>query len=373
MSSINSVIASRWAPRSDSDLPVIGFIPTAANVFSQSAPTGNPLDIVHVQNVNTPFATSIIGSNIPVPTNPPRFIIQSFVWGNGVGSTVANPKWSWTNAGGVANTITVKFYGDGTANPTTLLATVTGDNTLTSAGYTGATVANNYYKIVITGTNVIGTSTPVTDTQQNILPAPTVTLSSKYFTGSVGGTSALPTWNWSYGGGVADSYSWEFQIDGVATITGTTGITSYTYYSPTVFNKTYAFVFTATNTAGSASIGYPDTDLPNALSPGVSISSQSIGTGTLASPSVTAIVSSSGNTNIQLLQSKTTTDPGSTVSGYTILAFLNISLPSDGSLTRTFSSTPTIIGRYYRFRISNANVADTVQVLSSTSLLCSTG
>lgn len=358
------VLASRWA--SPSKAPVIGFIESAAYVYLQSAPTGDPLDLLHMQYPSAPFSGFLINDDTPVPTNPPCFVLVSFVWGNGIGTLDANPKWDWRNDGGVASTITAQIFGDASPTPTTLLATQTGDNTLVTLGYTGATVANHYYKLVLTASNALGPSDPFSNTQQNLLPAPTVTLTSSGFAGTVGGTSAVPTWTWTYGGGVGTK-AWSFLVDGVTTDSGTSSITSYAYIGATVFNKVYTFSLTITNGSGSSNFS---NSLPNAQSVGVGIASQNIGYGTTANPTVTATSSNAATLTIQLLQSKSTTDPGPTVGGYTqINSVVYSGTPISTNITYTYTGA-TIVGRFYRWRVIGTNSASTVTVISDTSLPC---
>jgi hypothetical protein len=364
MSFFFDVLASRWAKPSST--PVIGFIQSSAYVYLQSAPTGDPVDLLHEQYAAAPLSGFIIGDENPVPTNTPRFVLVSFIWGNGIGTVNANPKWTWRNDGGVASSITAQIYGDSSANPTTLLATQTGDNTFDTFGYDGATVADNYYKLVLTASNVVGASDPFSDTQRNLLPAPTVTLTSSAFAGSVGSTSAVPTWTWTYGGGVGTK-AWSFIVDGVTTETGTSSITSYAFTGATVFNKVYTFSVVVTNGSGSANFS---NSLPNAGSVGVGIASQDIGYGTAANPTVTTTSSNAATVTIQLLQSKTTTDPGPTVGGYTqINSVVYSGTPISANITYTYTGS-TIVGRFYRWRVIGANSASTVTIISDTSLPC---
>jgi hypothetical protein len=364
MSSFFDVLASRWA--TPSRVPVIGFIQSSAYVYLQSAPTGDPVDLLHDQYGSAPFSGFIIGDDNPVPINTPRFVLVSFLWGNGIGAVDANPKWTWRNDGGVASTITAQIFGDGSATPTTLLATQVGDNTFDTFGYDGATAANNYYKLVLTASNVIGPSDAFSNTQQNLLPVPTVTLTSSAFAGTVGSTSAVPTWTWTYGGGVGTKV-WSFIVDGVTIETGTSSITSYAFIGATVFNKVYTFSVVVTNGSGSANFS---SSLPNAQSVGVGIASQNIGYGTAANPTVTTTSSNAATVTIQLLQSKTTTDPGPTVGGYTqINSVVYSGAPISANITYTYTGA-TIVGRFYRWRVVGVNSASTVTTISDTSLPC---
>jgi hypothetical protein len=364
MSSFFDVLASRWA--TPSRVPVIGFIQSSAYIYLQSAPTGDPVDLLHDQYASAPFSGFIIGDDDPVPTNTPRFVLVSFIWGNGIGTVDANPKWTWRNDGGKASTITAQIYGDGSPTPTTLLATQSGDNTFDTFGYDGATAANNYYKLVLTASNVVGNSDAFSNIQQNLLPAPTVTLTSSEFAGTVGSTSAVPTWTWSYGGGVGTKV-WSLIVDGVTVDTGTSSITSYAFIGATVFNKVYTFSVVVTNGSGSANFS---NSLPNAQSVGVGIVSQNIGYGTAANPTVTVSSSNAHSLDFKLLQSKTTTDPGPTIGGYTqINTHTHYGNPITGNQTYTYTGA-TIVGRFYRWRIIGINVASTVEALSDTSLPC---
>lgn len=291
-------------------------------------------------------------SSLTLPVITP----ESFVWTGTVGSTSAAPKWTWLSTGGVADSITASIYGDASATPTTLLTTGSGGNSFLTLDYTGATVANYYYKITVNAENGIGNATPVSDTQQNVLAAPTATLATSGFDGTQGGTSSLPYWTWTYGGGTPASYAWTVYGDTSATPTtvldsGTSSITSYQYTGVTVNGYYYKLSVTAMNAGGSGS--FSDT-LNNTGPIGVSVGAESIGTGTAAAPAVTAASVYATSVQFQLYQSKTSTNPGALPSGgYTLIATSTNSSPT-GYDSYSYPGS-TIVTRWYRYLITATN------------------
>lgn len=300
----------------------------------------------------------------------PVLTSESFIWAGGVGTTSANPKWTWLNTGGVADSITANIYGDASATPTTLLASGSGGNSFLTLDYTGATVANYYYKLVVNAENGIGNATPLIQTQQNILALPTVTLQSSGFDGTQGTTSSLPYWTWTYGGGPVTSYAWTLFGDSNASPTtvlasGTSSITEYQYGSATVPNYYYKMTVTVTNAAGSNS--FSET-LNNTGLVGVSVGAQNIGTGTFASPSVTAASVYATSVEFRLYVSKTTTDPGTAPTGYNLVVTSTNSSPT-GYDSYTYTGS-TIVGRYYRYILTATNSRGSATA-QTTSMLCS--
>jgi hypothetical protein len=303
----------------------------------------------------------------------PRFTLASFQWVGGQGSTSSTPKWTWVSAGGQPDTITATIYGDASATPTTQVLTQTGDSTFLTLGYLGSTPGNYYYKIIITGTNGIGTSTPLTDTEQNVVVAPTVTLSSFTFDGSLGSTTAYPHWTWAYGGGSITSYSWtvygstSYEPTTVLD-SGTSSITGYQFVGATVAGYYYRIVVAPSNAGGTANL---DDQRINLNPPGVSITASSIGVGTAAAPSVTAFTNygaayAAATMSFKLYVSKTTTDPGTAPVGYNLV--VSSSITPTGSDSYTYSGA-TIIGRYYRYIVQANNAAGYTQA-QTVSFLC---
>ena len=304
----------------------------------------------------------------------PRFTLASFIWGGGQGSTSSTPKWTWVSAGGQPDTITATIYGDASATPTTQLLTQTGDSTFLTLGYLGSTPGNYYYKIIITGTNGIGTSSPpLTDTEQNVVVAPTVALSSFAFDGSLGSTTAYPHWTWAYGGGPITSYSWTVYGDTSSTpttvlVSGTSSITDYQFVGATVAGYYYRIVVAPSNAGGTANLD--DTRL-NLNPPGVSITASSIGTGTAAAPSVTAFTNygagyAAASLAFKLYVSKGTSDPGTAPTGYNLVVTSTIT--PTGSDTFTYSGA-TVIGKYYRYIVTATNAAGSTSS-QTVSFLC---
>ena len=304
----------------------------------------------------------------------PRFVLASFIWGNGQGNTSANPKWTWTSAGGLPDSITASIYGDASATPTTLVATSTGDSTFLTYGYTGSTPANYYYKLVVTGTNGIGTSSPpLTDTEQNVVVAPTATLSSFAFDGTLGSTTAYPHWTWTYGGGPITSYLWTVYGDTSSTpttelVSGTSSITDYQFVGATVAGYYYRLVVAPSNAGGTGNLD--DTRL-NLNPPGVSITASSMGTGTAAAPSVTAYTAygaayAAASLAFKLYVSKGSTDPGTAPTGYNLVVTSTIT--PTGSDTYTYSGA-TVIGKYYRYIVTATNAAGSTSS-QTVSFLC---
>jgi len=303
----------------------------------------------------------------------PRFTLASFIWGGVQGSTSSTPKWTWVSAGGEPDTITATIYGDASATPTTQVLTQTSGKTFLTLGYLGSTPANYYYKIIITGTNGIGTSTPLTDTQQNIQAVPTATLSSFAFDGTQGGTTSYPHWYWSYGGGPIDTYAWTVYGDASSTPTtvlasGTSSITDYQYVGATVGGNYYKLSVAATNTTGSGS--FTDTRL-NLGAPGVSITASGIGSGTAAAPYVTAFTNygaayAPASLAFKLYVSKAFMDPGTAPTGYNLVVTSTIT--PTGSDSFTYSGT-TVLGKYYRYICTATNAAGSISG-QTVSFLC---
>lgn len=208
---------------------------------------------------------------------PPTVTLTSFGFAGVAGSTSAQPTWNWTYGGGAATSYVWTVFGDASATPTTVLAT--GTTPITSYAYTGATVGFYYYKITVSATNATATgSASYTQRNSPIVGPPSVTITSFSFAGVQGSTSAQPTWNWSYGGGLADTYTWTVFGDASTTPTtiiasGTTPITSYAYTAPTVANYYYKITVTATNPAATASAS--DVQANTLGAPAVTITSSS--------------------------------------------------------------------------------------------------
>ncbi len=208
---------------------------------------------VSATNAADTASASYTQRNSPV-VGPPTVIITSFSFAGVQGSTSAQPTWNWTYGGGAPDTYAWTVFGDASTTPTTIIAS--GTTPITSYAYTGATVANYYYKMTVQGTNPAGTAT-ASETQANTLAAPAVTLTSFSFAGVQGSTSAQPTWTWAYGGGPATTYTWTVYGDGATTpttivATGTTPITSYAYTGATVANYYYRIGVSAANATSVA-------------------------------------------------------------------------------------------------------------------------
>lgn len=305
----------------------------------------------------------------------PRITPSSFNFASTLGGPAAAPTWTWTLSGGTPDTMTVNLYGDSSTTPTTLLDTRS-SYLITNYVYNGTTVGNYYYKIVVSASNAAGSATPYMDTECNTLTQqPFVNLSGDQFNGSSGTTYAQPSWTWTYGGGPPASYAWILYIDPAYPLTlnpstiadsGTSAITSYTYNGSTIPTYSYGFVVTATNPLGSDNGNGPWV-LQNYAPVTASITS-SIGTGTSAMPSATVTSSNATSIRFRLYQSKTTTNPGSSLSACTLIGSYN-NLSPTGNDTYAFSNT-TIIGRWYIINclVSGQNGSVVVQ---STSMLCS--
>jgi len=360
--------ANRWLPASKK--PFLTFARIAAGGLSRASPTGQPLDALHAQYPKTPI-TATIGTVGGGP--PPTLQLTGFTWIGAVGGTAAKPNWTWAISSGVADSITINFYGDAKTTPTTLLDSVTGGGALLSYQYIGTTVANNYYRIYVVATNASGSSN-LSDIEFNHLAiAPTVTLTSFAFLGTIGGTYAQPSWVWSYGGDPATSYTWNItqldtnQANPVTLDSGTSPITNYTYSGATIYSCYYVLNVTATNATGVATL----TSQKANVSPlTIAITSQSIGVGISAPISLTITSTDCKIINVQLYQSKSTTDPGISLSGYTLINTYSVN-PITGYDSYTRNGA-TIIGRYYRWRVTavnNASITATT-LFPGPSLLC---
>jgi hypothetical protein len=161
----------------------------------KDAQTGDPLSVREQFYLATP-----VGGKIPpvpgtVVVVVPTVTFSSFSWAGTRGGLTSAPTWIWTLSSGTAapTSLTVTVYADASSTPTTVLVTPTVSATTTTYAVSVATAPNYYYKISVTATNSAGSSTPLTNTQQNVFDP--LGLSAKlvtWFKGDAGLTTS--TW-----------------------------------------------------------------------------------------------------------------------------------------------------------------------------------
>ena len=196
-------------------------------------------------------ATTSILQNLTRPT----VSITSFTFAGTQGGTSAFPTCAFTTSGTVQS-LTYTIYGDSSASPSTVISSGPLSVGATSYQYTGATVANYYYKIMIAVTNTSGTANQTTVILQNFGP-PTVSITSISFAGSIGSTSALPTCSFTPSGVIASiTYTLYGNTSSNPTTVVSTGslatsATSYQYLGATVNGYYYKYTITVANAAGS--------------------------------------------------------------------------------------------------------------------------
>lgn len=173
------------------------------------------------------------------------------------GSTSALPTWVWNLSGGELATQSYTLYGDASNPPTTVLASGFLSTTAFTYAYSGATVLDYYYKLVVTGTNTGGTSS-FNDAIQNLPYPPIISFTSFSWLGTLGSISASPQWTWSFSGGAVVSLSFVLYDDNfdpptsvIAAGSLSSSDTTYNYTGTTVANDYYRLVVTATNSGGS--------------------------------------------------------------------------------------------------------------------------
>jgi hypothetical protein len=326
-----------------------------------------------------PVGTSSAITNQVYNNVAPVISYSSFAFVS-VGTTNARPTWNWSSTGGSVASYTLALYADTNPTPTTLISSTPPSASATTYTYSSATVLNYYYKLDLTATNTLGSSS-FTDTQLN-LEAPTITFTSFSWQGTQGSTNAQPTWNWSKSGGAVSSYSLKIFADTnsspttlISSTPPSASATSYTYSGATVSNYYYKLVLIAINTtANSSPLTNTQFNEITTLPPNLSGSMSFIGTqgSTTAKPTLTwsntgdAVASyslvlnygaTSGLGSSLSLKPPATSDTSYT---YKYVYFVNgDTMPINGaSITITNVSGSTII----RFRLT-----DSYGVISDTS------
>lgn len=272
MSSINAATAAApWLKNKRARF----FEPTGPSVTSYAPPTGDPLDTFHGLYAGTPLTATApaqaSGGGAPTILE----VIGSF--SGTIGSTNALPTFGVTYAN-EATSITYTIYAGPTWPPTAPVASgsVPVANPF-SVQYTGATVNGYYYKGTFTVTNASGSDVGSNSSPLLNLVAPSVTVTSASFAGTVGTTNALPSCAFTVGGTVTD-LTYTLYGDASATpssvvSTGplSTSATTFEYSGATVLGYNYQFQITASNAAGSTSSS--SSILQNLVPPTVTITS----------------------------------------------------------------------------------------------------
>ena len=135
----------------------------------------------------------------------PDITFSSFAFAGTIGGVSATPTWNWTLSGGAVATMSFTLYADATPSPTSVVASGTLSTTATSYAYTGATVADYYYRLAVSVVNTGGADSFDDTDRQNLRP-PAITFASFSWTGGQGLTTAAPEWTWTSTGGAPASY-----------------------------------------------------------------------------------------------------------------------------------------------------------------------
>lgn len=190
---------------------------------------------------------------------PPVITFSSFAFAGTIGGVSATPTWNWTLSGGAVATMSFTLYADATPSPTSVVASGTLSTTATSYAYTGATVADYYYRLVVSVVNTGGSDSFDDTNRQNLRP-PVIAFASFSWTGGQGLTTAAPEWTWTSTGGAPASYQVRLleRVFGVPpyvlidtqTPSGTT--LSYLYSGAVQQDYEYEARVTAFNSSGSS-------------------------------------------------------------------------------------------------------------------------
>jgi hypothetical protein len=218
--------------------------------------------VLTATNVTSP--ASVITTSAILNISAPSLSQTSFAFAGTIGSTDAQPTLTWSNSGGTVASYSLVVYGDTNSSPTTTIATITSITSGQTSYYYTPTVASYYYKYVLTATNGGGSNTLTTSVIVN-LAAPSITLGTLTFDGTVGGAAANPKITWSNSGGDVASYSIVLWYDATTPPTSkltltpapAAGDTSYTYTGTTTTNYYYSFDLVAINAGGSSTISKP--------------------------------------------------------------------------------------------------------------------
>jgi hypothetical protein len=192
----------------------------------------------------------------------PNLSLASFTFAGVLGSTSAQPTWNWTNSGGDVVSYTLYIYRDTFNPPTTEVESETPGSSTLSYVYDSPTTADNYYKIAVTATNAVGSST-LTDVRYNGVGAPILELTNAFFAYGAGQLYPSPLWSWNNNGGTPTTLIAYIYIDGnnpPTTLIQATSITvtdDYYVYDGEIGIGYYVRLrLVATNSFGSSEISY---------------------------------------------------------------------------------------------------------------------
>ena len=201
----------------------------------------------------------------------------SFAFGGTVGSTSAAPTLVWSSTGGTIESYALVVYGDANSTPTTVLASTPPAVGNTTYVYPGSTVASYYYQMVLTATNVTSPASVITTSVISNITAPSLSLVSFAFAGTIGTVNANPTLTWSNSGGTVASYTLTLK-NGATSPPGTSltltppasGATTanyvYTYFANGDPMPVTGSSITITNVSGSTIVRFRITDSYDVIS-----------------------------------------------------------------------------------------------------------
>lgn len=190
---------------------------------------------------------------------PPNLSLASFSFAGGFG-TDAQPTWTWTNSGGDIVSYTLYIYSDTNNPPTTEVESATPDSSTLSYVYDNPTTADNFYKIAVTATNAVGSST-LTDVRFNGLGAPSLELTYSFFNNGAGNTYPTPLWIWNNNGGTPTTLTAYIYADvnnPPTTLVNTDSVTPtdnyYVYYNEIAIGYYVRLRLVAVNSFGNSEI-----------------------------------------------------------------------------------------------------------------------
>jgi hypothetical protein len=225
--------------------------------------------------ISYPFNTttsSFVSQQYNQTPAPPVLAFQSFSWQGGAGTLHPQPNWTFSQTGGTPSSLTATLtYSatlNGTYNPVDIAALA---NDATTYTYTGASSLpiDYYYKVLIEGSN-LGGSSSFTDTQWNHVPvAPNIAFASFSWQGIRGSTTASPRWVFTNSGDaptlltalLESSVTSGGALTFVENPTLSNSALSYTYAGATVQDLYYKVTITATNAVGTSSFSNVEQNL----------------------------------------------------------------------------------------------------------------
>ena len=193
----------------------------------------------------------------------PTLSITSFQFIGTLGSTSAQPRVISSNTN--TNTLNWTLY-QSASNTDASYSVLTSGSVASPASsvtltHSGSTIANRYYYYSLTAVGPGGSVTVTTSHLQNVLPAPTISVTSFAFAGTVGSTFAQPSvvvadtnatsLSWSLYQSASNTDA-SYSIISTGTVGSPTGSDTITYGGTTTADRWYYYAVTATNATGSA-------------------------------------------------------------------------------------------------------------------------